>query len=337
MAEMNVRDADPVRRRLLGGGLMGFAAWHFPLGLRAAEDGVEARKPLRLALISDVHQDVMHDGPARLEVFLAKAREWKVDGIMEMGDFCTPKPENRAFADLFEGFEGPKFHIIGNHEMDGGFKREQVVEYHKMPGRYYSFDLGGIHGVVLDGNDVPAGHKGGYPSFIADDQIAWLEADLAKTELPVFVFSHQSLERPTCIGSQEKVRGVIEAAKRGDGSRKVAACLNGHFHLDHAREIGGIPYIHINSASYYWVGGDFKRKRYAEEVHAKHPSIENTAPYRDAVFTLLEVDFAKGRFTLAGMKSEWVGPSPQEMGQGYPGIDPGWVVPGQSAREGVVG
>jgi hypothetical protein len=40
---------------------------------------------------------------------------------------------------------------------------------------------------------------------------------------------------------------------------------------------------------------------------------------------------------LAGMKSDWVGPSPQEMGQGYPGIDPAWVVPGQSAREGVLG
>jgi hypothetical protein len=76
---------------------------------------------------------------------------------------------------------------------------------------------------VLDGNDTPPEHKGGYPSHIDDTQIAWLERELAAATTPVFIFSHQSLERPNCIRSQEKVRALLEAAKHPDGTRKVAA------------------------------------------------------------------------------------------------------------------
>lgn len=313
------------------GGLLAAAATvSFPLPLGAAE----RKGRLRIGLIADVHQDIMHDGPARLQAFVDQAKEWNADTLIELGDFCQPKPENRAFADIFQSFPGPTHHVIGNHDTDGGFTREQVVAWHRMPGRFYSFDLAGAHFVVLDGNDKPPGHKGGYPSHIADDQIEWLKADLPKTDLPVFIFSHQSLERPNCIQSQAKVREVIESAKHSDGSRKVAACLNGHWHLDLMREIAGIPYIHINSASYYWLGSQYRHDRYDEKTNRDHPYISCTAPYKESVFTLLEIDFGKGVFTISARKSEWVGPSPQELGVKQPGLDPGWISPGCSAREG---
>lgn len=302
----------------------------FPLPLGAA--GSKGR--LRIGLIADVHQDIMHDGPARLRAFLDQSTIWQTDALIEMGDFCQPKPENREFADLYANHPGRKYHIIGNHDMDGGFTREQVVAFHQMPGRYYSFDLGGIHCVVLDGNDKPPGHKGGYPSHIAGDQIEWLRDDLSKTDAPVFIFSHQSLERPNCIQSQAEVRAVIAEAKRDDGSRKAAACFNGHWHLDLMREIDGIPYIHLNSASYYWLGSKYRHDRYDEVTNRGHPHISCTAPYKEAVFTLLEVDFEARRFTLSARKSEWVGPSPQELGVSQPDLKPEWITPGCSAREG---
>jgi hypothetical protein len=289
-------------------------------------------RPLRLALISDVHLDVMHDGPERLERFIRRAKAWKADGVLEMGDFCTPRPECRTVANIFESFPGPRFHVLGNHDMDNGFSREHVVAFHGMPGRYYSFDLGGLHGVVLDANDRHPDHAAGYPSFIADDQISWLEDDLAKTNLPVIVFSHQSLERPSCIRSQGKVRSVLESAKRPDGSRKVAACFNGHWHIDHSRVINGIPYIHVNSASYYWVGSEFKRLRYSPEIHQAHPALASTAPYRESLFTLLEIDARRGRFTLTGARTTWVGPSPQELGLVRETVDPAWITPVISKR-----
>jgi hypothetical protein len=318
------------RRQFLRSGSLLTAGWLLPGVPQAA--GI-TRKPLRIALISDVHQDIMHDATQRITDFVKQARAWEADAVMELGDFCTPQPANRAFADAFEAFPGPKFHVIGNHETDGGFTREQVVVWHRMPARHYSFDLGGIHGIVLDGNDCPPGHIDGYPSHIDDAQIDWLRDDLSKTDLPVFVFSHQSLERPNCIRSQEKVRAVLEGSRHADGRRKVAACLNGHWHIDHAREIHGIPYIHINSASYYWLGSAFARERYSTDIHARHPRLGHTAPYRDPVFTLLEIDFAKQRFTLSARQSEWVGPSPHEIGAIRDGIDPAWVKPACSARE----
>ena len=319
------------RRQFLCRSFAFAAASAFPLPLPAYGGGQPNK--VRIAIIADVHQDVMHDAPERLGAFLRQATLWEADAVLEMGDFCTPKPANRAFADLFEGFKGKRFHVLGNHDTDGGFKREQVVAFHGMAARYYSFDLGAIHGVVLDANDVPPDHRGGYPSFINDEQIEWLRNDLAGTELPVFVFSHQSLERPTCIRSQEKVRAVLEEAKRVDGAPKVAACLNGHWHIDHWRRINGIPYIHINSASYYWVGSEFRRERYDPAIHKAHPSLSSTAPYRDPLFTLLEVDFSRQSFSLKAAHSTWVGPSPQEMGVKSPGVEAVWITPNCSARE----
>ncbi|NIP96728.1 MAG: alkaline phosphatase, partial [Akkermansiaceae bacterium] len=48
---------------------------------------------------------------------------------------------------------GPRYHVIGNHDTDGGYQREQTVAWWKMTARYYSFDHAGTHFVVLDGND----------------------------------------------------------------------------------------------------------------------------------------------------------------------------------------
>lgn len=320
---------NPTRRRFLQSSALAATSWSLPLPARAAS----APENLRIALITDVHQDVIHDAADRLRAFITQATAWQAHAVMELGDFCIPKPANRPFADIFESFPGKRFHVLGNHDMDDGFTREQAVAFHRMPCRYHSFDLGGIHGVILDGNDTPPGHQSGYPSHIADDQIDWLRDDLAKTELPVFIFSHQSLERPNCIRSQEKVRAVLESARRADGSRKVAACLNGHWHINHSRGINGIPYIHLNSASYYWVGSKFARERLPAEIHTRHPHLAFTAPYQKPLFTLLEVDFTKRRFTLAASQSTWLGPSPQEIGAGYPGIDPAWVTPRISAAD----
>lgn len=318
------------RRRFVATGGAALTTWLLPGGPLRAGDG----KAIKIGLISDVHQDVIHDAADRLKVFLAEAEKEKADALIELGDFCTPKPENREFADLFEAFPRPKYHVIGNHEMDGGFSREQVVAFHKMPSRYYTMDLGPVLGIVLDANDRPADHKGGYPSHIADDQLDWLEQQLAAADRTIFIFSHQSFERPTCIRSQERARAMFAAARHADGTRKVAACLNGHWHIDHAREIDGIPYIHVNSASYYWVGGDYKRQRYSEEIHRKHPYLSSTAPYRDPLFTFLTINPEAGTFSLSARSTTWVGESPREMGQLYPGMNADWVEARQSARQG---
>lgn len=289
---------------LAGGSLL-------PLAMCGAD---AAQRPLRLGIISDVHKDIIHDADDRLQAFLEAMTAARADAILQLGDFCTPRPENRAFVERFQSFAGPKYHVLGNHDTDGGFQRSDVLAFWGIPARYQSFDLGGFHFILLDSNDRPQDFQGGYPSFLADDQIAWLEADLAATRRNTFVFSHHSLERPLCIRNQTRVRAVLEAARMPDGRRKVAACFNGHWHIDHARVIGGIPYHHINSASYYWLGDRYRRERLAPDLARRFPTVALTAPYTAPLFTLLEVDPAAGCFSLRAALSSWMGPSPADLG-----------------------
>jgi len=289
--------------------------------------------PLRMGVIADVHKDIMHDADQRLEKFVDAMSTADVDAVLQLGDFCTPKKSNQQFLSIFNHFDGPRLHVIGNHETDGGFERADVVKFFEMPSRYYSFDLQGFHFIVLDANDVPAGHTTGYPSHIAADQREWLKDDLAKTKSTVFVFVHQSLERETDITDGADVRRILEHARLPDGSRQVAAVFNGHHHIDHARYISGIPYIHINSASYYWMGAEFRHESYSKEIHREHPNIQYTSPYRDALFTTLTIDPGRGRFSLEPSSTEWQGLSPKDLGFDRGGnVSNGWVRPRISGR-----
>jgi len=317
----------PSRRQFLQCLSAGTVTFALP-GIARAET---SSKILRIGLITDVHKDIMPDADDRLRTFVNAMTAEKADALIQLGDFCVPKPANKDFLDIFNGFAGPKHHLLGNHDMDGGFKREQTVAFFGMPSRYYSFDLGGFHFIMLDSNDRPKDFKGGYPSHVAADQVAWLKEDLAKTRLPTFVFSHQSLERPTCITNQAEIRTILEAEKLPDGTRKVAACLNGHWHIDHHREINGIPYLHINSASYFWMGGKYKTERLDPELAKKFPWVSSTAPYNKALFTVLEIDPAAGEFRIRSAEDSWMGPSPADLAYQNKDLEPAWVKPAISA------
>lgn len=268
---------------------------------------------VRFGLCADPHQDVMHDGEARLSAFIDRATEENVDFILQLGDFCRPYPHNRGFMNVWESFKGSRFHVIGNHDTDGGFTREQVLEYWQMPARFYTFDRGGFHFIVLDGNDVLANRAPGYPRAIAADQIKWLQADLASCDQPVIIFSHQSLEDPGGVENGAEIRQVLEEANRSAGYRKVVACISGHHHIDYHRKMGGIDYLQINSMSYYWLGNKHLKVRYSPEVDKNFPYIKYTAPYRDSVYAIVTLE-AEGSMTIEGLSSEFVGPSPWELG-----------------------
>ena len=186
----------------------------FPLLSESARDPLSSARPLRFGVIADVHKDVMHDADQRLAAFVERATEAKVDFIIQMGDFCVPKVANQGFMDIWRRWKGPNYHVIGNHDTDGGYSREQTVAYYDMPSRYYSFEEGDFHFVVLDGNDRPADHVSGYPCYINAEQQAWLKEDLSATTRPTLVMVHQSLERPEDGGVQngEAIRRILEEA-----------------------------------------------------------------------------------------------------------------------------
>lgn len=340
---MNPRQA--TRREVLIGAGLGVAGLALPL--RAATKGRRGYSRsgvLRFGVIADVHQDVMHDGERRLGMFLDAMNEADPGFILQLGDFCVPHERNDPFMELWNTYPGAAHHVIGNHETDGGYTRDRVVEYFGMPSRYYSFDQSGVHVVVLDGND-PGGTSGGYARFVAADQAEWLRNDLASTSLPTVVFIHQPLDSDDGVDNRAEIRSVLEESNQSDGHAEVLAVFSGHSHVDYCRQINGIYYVLINSASYQWVGSDYKHQSYGPQVHKAAPSLDRTCPFREPLWAVVTLDLEHRVMQIEGRETEWVGPSPVECGadfvNGYWGWDPkycqprvsGWRVPVASRDE----
>ncbi len=259
----------------------------------------------------------------------------QVDFILQLGDFCIPTDDNLGFLKIWNSFMGPRYHVLGNHDTDGNstdhperFKRETTVEYWGMKNRYYSFDLKQIHIVVLDGNDQGPGQKP-YYRWVAEDQLAWFANDLANTSFPTLVFVHQSPERPEDGGLEngKQVQKIMEDANRKAGEQRVIACFSGHHHRDYMRRIGGILYSQINSASYYWMGSKYQKIRYSPEIDKTHPYIKYTVPYKESLFAIVTVDVTNGVLAIEGRGSEFVGPSPWEMGASRSELEARTLVP----------
>jgi predicted phosphodiesterase len=271
-------------------------------------------KKLRFGLIADIHQDVMHDGEERLKAFIDESNKRKMDFVMQLGDFCCPYDYNKSFMDVWEKFNGPKYHLLGNHDTDGGFKREEAMAFWGMKSRYYSFDSSGYHFIILDGNDPNPKPWSGYNRYINKAQQEWLKKDLASTDLATFVFSHQTLENEDGgVDNQKEIRRILEDANKSTGFTKVVASICGHHHTDYMTQINDIYYVQINSASYRWVGGAHQHIRYSKEIDEKFPYIKYTIPYKDPLFTFIEIN-PKGFLTIEGSSSEFVGPGPEDLG-----------------------
>ena len=267
-------------------------------------------RPVKLGLIADLHQDVMHDGLQRLESFISAMKMEKPDAIIQMGDFAYPNKKNEKVTSTFMEAHPRALHVLGNHDIDGGHSFNEVVKLWKMKGRYYTENIQGLNLVVLDGNEKPADHKGGYPSHLGKAQLDWLGEQLEKLDGPIVVISHQGLAGPWSVDNAAEVQKILKQHQD-----KILMTLNGHNHIDHIKKIGSIINFHVNSAAYQWVGGNFRHKSYPDEIHAKFPYIEYTCPYKDSLYTTLTIDPAAGRIGIKGKLSEWVGKSPVDVGK----------------------
>lgn len=275
---------------------------------RLANGNPLPKSNVRFGLIADLHQDLIPDALPRLEKFLEVSSEQKADAVIQLGDFATPIAKNQSVIDLFGRFNISKFHVIGNHDTDGGLKISQVVDKWNMKGRFYSEMVQGIKLIILDCNDKPKGHRGGYPAHIADDQLTWLRSELEHPG-PILIFSHQPLAGPAAIDNAAVVQQLLSGA-----ADRVLLAINGHTHIDELIEVKEIPYWHVNSASYYWVGSDYKHESLSKELHDKYPWMSSTCPYSDPLFAFLEIDLINGSLTMTGRQSNWIGASPSQLG-----------------------
>lgn len=281
---------------------------------RAAVGGSGGR--VRFGLIADIHPDVLPDGLERVQAFVKAMTEAKVDFILQLGDFVWPKPSNQPFLEAWNAFPGPRYHVLGNHDMDDGYTREQTVAFVGMPGMHYTFPAGPALGIVLDANE-PGGKRAGYRRFVGAAQLAWLEKQLAGSTKPCLIFIHQPFdaENDDAVENATEVRAVVERAeKQRPGS--VLAVFSGHLHLDYARVVNGIRYFEINSAAYWWLNNVAARREvYPSEVHKAYRWASHVAPYRDPLWAIVTLDLDWGELAIEGRSSEWIGPDPWARGE----------------------
>ena len=295
------------RRAFIGSTAAAVLSLAIPRHARAAF-GPHLRK-LTAGLISDLHQDVMHDAPERLEAFLDAMQAAKPDMLVQLGDFAYPSGKNKPLIDRFNNAHPVHLHVIGNHDTDSGFTHRQCIDVWGMPAAYYTKIVNGYRWIILNANEKGSpSHKGGYPTYVGPEQAAWLRSQLEEGKEPVIVVSHQPLAGFDAVNNAEEIQQIISSAKH-----RVVLAINGHEHIDAVTYVYGIPYLTINSASYFWVGGNYKHNSYSEEIHRDHPWIGHTCPYKDSLFTTLTIDPVKQTISVAARNSEWVGQSPAEL------------------------
>ena len=279
-------------------------------------------KPVRFAIASDFHAPDIPDGEHRVATFIKAANDEKVDFIIELGDFCRLDSASQVYRDLWNSFPGDKYHVIGNHDMDR-YTFEEYTQGMNMPARYYSFDQGDFHFIVLDGNNLFDGKK--YTHYaranyyvdakkrahIDPEQMDWLKKDLAATNKRCILFSHQSIEEALNNGAE--VRKILEAENQRAGFKKVVMAFGGHNHSNYSKEINGITYVQINSASYVWIGEPTQtEKRYSKEINDRYGGIlKYSMTYTEPLYAIVTLN-SKGA-TLKGTDAEFVPPTPKDL------------------------
>ncbi|UCD50551.1 MAG: metallophosphoesterase [Phycisphaerales bacterium] len=242
------------------------------LSLSCARNGswVRRRQGVRFGIVTDCHYaDADAAGTRFYRASLDKLGECaarmnaeQVDFLVELGDFKDqdrPPVEQQTLAYLdkveavFQRFEGPTYHVLGNHDVDSISKVQflaRVTNTGVEAGRsYYSFDAHGLHCVVLDANFSADGTAYDHGRFdwtdanIPPHELAWLRDDLAVAPGPVVVFVHQLLDGTGAVYVENaaEVRAILE------DSGKVLAVFQGHHHAGAYSHIHGIHYYTLKA------------------------------------------------------------------------------------------
>ena len=207
---------------------------------------------VRFGLFADAHcADTVYgnrycrDAPAKLQVCIDEFERGGLDFAVCMGDIIDhaedPATERDNLARtnrMFSGFSGPWHVVLGNHDVATLTKEEFLGACgDRQP--FYSFDVGDVHFVVLDGNchedgsDFNAGNFSWDEAWISDAQLEWLARDLeASGQHPVLVLCHENVDDrpgqggpdPHVLRNADRLREVLA------GADNVRALIQAHYH-----------------------------------------------------------------------------------------------------------
>lgn len=244
-------------------------------------------RPFRFGFLTDVHIQPERGAVDGLKQCLASVQslanrpQFAITGgdlIMDALDVGMERIQTqwRLFDECMKGLELPVHHTIGNHDVVGWSAKSVVKpgeqEYGKRifaerygEGRTYrSFDHMGWHFILLDSiGQNPATRD--YKGWIDDEQLAWLQADLANlgrhtpivivTHIPFYSVWHQVLKGPQFHLDGKALVGNVFEFRKVFANRNVKLVLSGHGHIFERIELGGITYIQGGAVCGMWWKG----------------------------------------------------------------------------------
>ena len=231
---------------------------------------------VRFGMVTDIHYADINPDPApcgvvgrrfyreslrklgeAVEIFNAR----KVDFAIELGDFkdLTRGREDTlkcldAIEACFARFNGPRYHVAGNHDFDclptAEFFSRIPNDGRIEPTGYYTFTRGGVKFIVMnacyDSRMRPYSCNNPWDDAnVPPEELVWLEGELASATGNVIVFCHQRLEDSAepnhLVKNASAVRALIEK------SGKVKGVITGHQHCGAYRVLNGIPYYSLRA------------------------------------------------------------------------------------------
>lgn len=251
------------RREFIQSGCGALVATAFPRCL-AAE-----KRTVTFGLVADIHYADIGDAEGRhyreaetrLAACVRTMNELKPDFLIELGDFKDQgRPANTTLDGLrriertFAGFEGPRYHVLGNHDCDAITPDEflaNIVNCGQQKAKaYYRFAFGGVTFLVLDGcytSDMKHYSRSNpwTDANIPPEQLDWLRGELKGAVGPVIVFCHQRIDPKSephhLMKNAAEVRDILER------SGKVRAVITGHQHTGGGCVLNGINYLTLPS------------------------------------------------------------------------------------------
>lgn len=233
--------------------------------LRGSGYDVAVPKPLRLAIISDIHHEVADVKPKMCSAGLPLLRDFakfcseqQVNGVIDLGDRIDDRDRERdclrarEVAEVFRTIAAPRDHVMGNHD-SYHLNRSEWESLLDAPLHSHSKDAGGVH-LVFFSPDVN-NERGKFPYSAAAEDLSWLESDLAATNLPSIVFTHvpfiagkmvnhyyfENKEGRAEFLNSSRLRHIVES------SGKVLLVCSGHVHWNSLHTSNGVHYVTIQS------------------------------------------------------------------------------------------
>lgn len=178
------------------------------------------------------------------------------DSIEDVNNQAVDVQSFKKVLTLLSPLQMPVYTLIGNHDVRT-LKAKEIADMLGYKQMYYSFDYDSYHFIALSFQIIgDHTHKlADIDAIVPEEQIEWLENDLAKTNKPTIIFSHYGLAEDDMKGNfwfeseshYALIQNRLEVRKILEKSGRVKAVISGHQHWNRMHVHNNIPYFTVTS------------------------------------------------------------------------------------------